>query len=40
MYEQPGMLKGIKVPVDRENILKNDKDKEEFIKNAQKMVKK
>jgi len=34
------MLKGIKVPVDRENILKNDKDKEEFIKNAQKMVKK
>jgi len=40
MYEQPGMLKGIKVPVDRESILKNDKDKEEFIKNAQKMVKK
>ena len=39
MYEQPGMLKGIKVPVDRESILKNDKDKEEFIKNAQKMVK-
>jgi glutathione S-transferase len=40
MYEQPGMLKGTKVPVDRESILKNDKDKEEFIKNAQKMVKK
>jgi len=40
MYEQPGMLKGIKVPVDRESILKNDKDKKEFIKNAQKMVKK
>ncbi len=40
MYEQPGMLKGIKVPVDRENILKNDEDKKEFIKNAQKMVKK
>ena len=40
MYEQPGMLIGIKVPVDRESILKNDKDKEEFIKNAQKMVKK
>ena len=40
MYEQPGMLKGIKVPVDRESILKNDKDKEEFMKNAQKMVKK
>ena len=42
MYEQPGMLKGIKVPVDL-NINKrlNDKKKtEEFIKNAQKMVKK
>ena len=42
MYEQPGMLKGIKVPVDL-NIDKrlNDKKKtEEFIKNAQKMVKK
>ena len=40
MYEQPGMHKGIKVPVDRESILKNDKDKKEFIKDAQKMVKK
>ena len=40
MYEQPGMLKGIKVPVDRESILKNDDDKKEFIKNAEKMVKK
>ena len=40
MYEQPGMLKGIKVPVDRESILKNDEDKKEFIKNAEKMVKK
>ena len=40
MYEQPGMLKGIKVPVDRESIIKNDEDKKEFIKNAQKMVKK
>ena len=42
MYEQTGMLKGIKVPVDL-NINKrlNDKKKtEEFIKNAQKMVKK
>ena len=42
MYEQPGMLKGIKVPIDL-NIDKrlNDKKKtEEFIKNAQKMVKK
>ena len=42
MYDQPGMLKGIKVPVeiDMEKNLK-DKDKtKEFIKNAQKMVKK
>ena len=42
MYEQPGMLKGIKVPVeiDMEKNL-NDKDKtKEFTKNAQKMVKK
>jgi hypothetical protein len=28
------------VPVDRESILKNEKDEKEFIKNAQKMVKK
>jgi hypothetical protein len=34
------MIKGTKIPVDRESILKDDKDKEEFIKNAQKMVKK
>lgn len=40
MYEQPGMIKGTKVPVDRESILKNEKDEKEFIKNAQKMVKK
>ena len=42
MYEQPGMLKGIKVPIEI-NIEKNLKDQdktEEFIKNAQKMVKK
>ena len=42
MYNQPGMLKGIKVPVeiDMEKNLK-DKDKtKECIKNAQKMVKK
>jgi len=38
--KQPGMIKGTKIPVDRESILKDDKDKEEFIKNAQKMVKK
>ena len=40
MYEQPGMIKGTKVPVDRESILKNEEDEKEFIKNAQKMVKK
>ena len=42
MYEQPGMLKGIKVPIEI-NINKELKDKDktkEFIKNAQKMVKK
>ena len=40
MYEQPGMIKGTKVTVDRESILKNKEDEKEFIKNAQKMVKK
>ena len=42
MYEQPGMLKGIKVPVEikiNENLDDEEKTKE-FIKNAQKMVKK
>ena len=42
LYDQPGMLKGIKVPIE----IKIDKDiddeekTKEFIKNAQKMVKK
>ena len=40
MYEQPGMIQGTKVPVSRESILKNEKDEKEFIKNAEKMVKK
>jgi len=42
MYEQPGMLKGIKVPVeiDIEKRLKDEDRTNEFIKNAQKMVKK
>ncbi|MDC1149922.1 glutathione S-transferase N-terminal domain-containing protein [Gammaproteobacteria bacterium] len=40
MYEQPGMIKGTKVPVDRESILKSKEDEKEFIKNAQKMVNK
>ena len=42
MYEQPGMLEGIKVPVEikiNENLDDEEKTKE-FIKNAQKMVKK
>ena len=42
MYEQPGMLEGIKVPIEIK-IDKNLDDEEktkEFIKNAQKMVKK
>jgi glutathione S-transferase len=42
MYEQPGMLKGIKVPIeiDIEKRLKDEEGTKEFIKNAQKMVKK
>ena len=40
MYDQPGILKGTKVPVDISSLLNNDKDQKEFIKNAQKMVKK
>ena len=40
MYEQPGMLIGIKIPHDRESVLKNKDDEKKFIKNAQKMVKK
>jgi GST-like protein len=39
MYDQPGMLKGTKVPVDIGGLLNDDKDQKEFIKNAQKMVK-
>ncbi|MDA7701634.1 glutathione S-transferase N-terminal domain-containing protein [Gammaproteobacteria bacterium] len=39
MYDQPGMLKGTKVPVDKGGLLNDDKDQKEFIKNAQKMVK-
>ena len=42
MYEQPGMLKGIKIPIeiDIEKRLKDEDKTKEFIKNAQKMVKK
>ena len=39
MYDQPGMLKGTKVPVDIGGLLNDEKDQKEFIKNAQKMVK-
>ena len=39
MYDQPGILKGTKVPVDIGGLLNDDKDQKEFIKNAQKMVK-
>ena len=39
MYDQPGMLKGTKIPVDIGGLLNDDKDQKEFIKNAQKMVK-
>ena len=39
MYDQPGMLKGTKVPVDIGGLLNDDKDQKEFIKNAQTMVK-
>ena len=40
MYEQPGMLEGIAVPVKIEKLLDNDKKMKEFTKNAEKMVKK
>ena len=39
IYDQPGMIKGTKVPVDIGGLLNDDKDQKEFIKNAQKMVK-
>ena len=37
MYDQPGMLKGTKVPVDIGGLLTDDKDQKEFITNAQQM---
>ena len=40
MYDQPGMKKGIKVPVDVENLLKDADKAKEFAKEAEKMVKK
>ena len=38
MYEQPGMKKGIKVPVPVENILKDAEKAEEFSKNTEGIV--
>lgn len=38
IYDRPAALKGIKVPVDREALLKDDKDAEKFAKNARKLV--
>jgi glutathione S-transferase len=40
MYEQPGMVKGIEVPIKIESMLDDDKKVKEFAKNAEKMVKK
>ena len=38
--DEQGILKGTKIPVNRDSVLKEEKDQEKFIKNAQKMVKK
>ena len=38
MYDQPGMKKGIKVPVPVENILKDAEKADEFSKNTQGIV--
>ena len=38
MYDQPGMKKGIKVPVPVKNILKDVKKADEFSKNTQGIV--
>jgi len=40
MYEQPGMVKGIEVPVKIESMLDDEEKVKEFAKNAEKMVKK
>jgi glutathione S-transferase len=40
MYEQPGMLEGIKVPMKIDNVMKDKKKAKEFIERAQKSVKK
>jgi GST-like protein len=40
MYDQPGMSKGLEVPIKMESLLDDDKKAKEFAKNAEKMVKK
>ena len=40
MYDQPGMSKGLEVPIKMERLLDDDKKVKEFAKNAEKMVKK
>ena len=40
IYEQPGMVKGIEVPVKIESMLDDEEKAKEFVKNAEKMVKK
>jgi len=40
IYEQPGMVKGIEVPVKIESMLDDEQKAKEFAKNAEKMVKK
>tara|TARA_B100000902_G_scaffold16642_1_gene19987 strand:- start:915 stop:1598 length:684 start_codon:yes stop_codon:yes gene_type:complete len=40
MYDQPGMSKGLEVPIKMERLLDDDKKAKEFAKNAEKMVKK
>ena len=40
MYEQPGMVEGIAVPIKIESLLDDDEKMKEFTKNAAKMVKK
>jgi len=40
MYQQPGMVKGIEVPVKIESMLDDEEKAKEFAKNAEKMVKK
>ena len=40
IYKQPGMVKGIEVPVKIESMLDDEEKAKEFAKNAEKMVKK